>query len=507
MQDYYNAISVVTKAGMEKNMPNEKEIAVIEEIAGQDMSEIKRTVLAKLLEKIVPVDYVEVCKSLGWTPTQNSDGSDKPPGQKHYKVAIIHQLMVVAKENNWHLIRDNGFSYIYTGCFWISLDKAELKNFLKNVAIKQRFAEINARDSLFISLLYEQSVQDGFFSEKLLQKRSMINLHNGTLVLNPDGVRVKPFDYKDFLTHQLPFDYDENATNTVFLDYLNDVLPDSDTQRTLQEVCGYLFVKGLKLEKIVFLYGTGANGKSVLFEVLSGLIGDENISHYSLESLTDDKGYHRAKIKDKIVNYGSDIKLNKIDAGMFKTLASGEPVEARLPYCEPFIMSDYAKLIFNLNRLDNANIEHTHGFYRRIIIIPFNVTIKDEYQDRSLHKKILENKAGVLNWVIEGAERVIKNEDIYMSEECKTFKAKFIKETDSAALFIDAARYTTSGNSLVQLKSLYAEYKEFCGEDGYKPLGKTNFSRRLVAIGCDKEADSNNDICFKLIKKCTTSVR
>jgi putative DNA primase/helicase len=51
-------------------------------------------------------------------------------------------------------------------------------------------------------------------------------------------------------------------------------------QRTLQEVCGYLFIKGLKLEKIFFLYGTGANGKSVLFEVINGLIGTENISHY-----------------------------------------------------------------------------------------------------------------------------------------------------------------------------------------------------------------------------------
>jgi putative DNA primase/helicase len=81
---------------------------------------------------------------------------------------------------------------------------------------------------------------------------------------------------------------------------------------------------------------------------------------------------------------------------MFKTLASGEPIEAGLPYAEPFTMSDYAKLIFNVNRLDNANIEHMHGFYRRILIIPFEKMIADEDQDKSLHKKILSNKVGVL---------------------------------------------------------------------------------------------------------------
>jgi putative DNA primase/helicase len=80
---------------------------------------------------------------------------------------------------------------------------------------------------------------------------------------------------------------------------------------------------------------------------------------------------------------------------MFKTLASGEPIEARLPYAEPFTMSDYAKLIFNVNRLDNANIEHMHGFYRRILIIPFEKMIADD-QVKLLHKKILSNKVGVL---------------------------------------------------------------------------------------------------------------
>jgi putative DNA primase/helicase len=39
------------------------------------------------------------------------------------------------------------------------------------------------------------------------------------------------------------------------------------------EYLGYLFVrnKSLNLEKSLILYGTGANGKSVLFEILNAL--------------------------------------------------------------------------------------------------------------------------------------------------------------------------------------------------------------------------------------------
>jgi len=473
----------------------------VEAIKVKSVTETKRHTLSNLLIKVKIVNFYSTCTALGWEPSKNTNGVDNPPTQSNYKVAIIDELMKTAKTYNWHLALDSGLFYIYTGSMWISLDKDELKNFLKEVAIKQSYPPIKAKDSKFIIQLYDQAIQDGFFTDKHYNRESMINLNNCTLVLNADGVTTKSFDYRDFLTHQLPFNYDPKAHNAIFQKYLDDVLPNKETQRTLQETCGYLFIKGLKLEKIFFLYGTGANGKSVLFEVINGLIGDENISHYSLESLTDGNGYFRAKIKDKIVNYGTDIKLTNIDAGMFKTLASGEPIEARLPYCEPFTMSDYAKLIFNVNRLDNANIEHTHGFYRRILIIPFDKTIADDKQDKSLHKKILNDKAGVLNWIITGAKQVIASEDIFISPECHKFKAKFIKETDSVALFLDDSGYEASDISIIYLSNIYADYKGFCIDDGYRALGKNNFGKRLQALGIKRAKDNHNKDGFKMVKK------
>lgn len=291
-------------------------------------------------------------------------------------------------------------------------------------------------------------------------------------------------------THQLDFEHDPRAINNLFLTYLEQVLPDPDTRKTLQQVAGYLFIKGLKMERTFFLFGLGANGKSVFFEVLSGVIGADNISNYSLESLTDKEGYFRAKIKDKVVNYGTDINLNRIDAGLFKTLASGEPIQARLPYKEPFMMSDYAKLIFNVNKMDSLNMEHTLGFYQRLFIIPFNVTIPYEAQDRDLHKKILANRAGVLNWIIDGSKEVIKNRDIYVSKECEDFKKQLIKESDSVAMFEAEFIIEQRGHHTVYSATVtqsYEDYQTYCKEAGQKfPLGRNNFSKRMEAIGYKK---------------------
>ena len=94
------------------------------------------------------------------------------------------------------------------------------------------------------------------------------------------------------------------------------------------------------------MYGTGANGKSVFFEVVNALIGMENISHFTLENLTNTRGEYRAQIATKLVNYASEIN-GKLESAIFKQIVSGEPIEARALYGQPYTIKQYAKLIFN----------------------------------------------------------------------------------------------------------------------------------------------------------------
>ena len=76
-----------------------------------------------------------------------------------------------------------------------------------------------------------------------------------------------------------------------------------------------------------------------------------------------------------MVNYASELNRG-LEADTFKQLISGEPIEARLPYGQPFTLTDYAKFIFNCNELP-TEVEHTHAFFRRFLIVPFPVTIPE----------------------------------------------------------------------------------------------------------------------------------
>ena len=401
--------------------------------------------------------------------------------KNHYLIICIEQLLKIAIANKWGLCKKNGFIYLYNGTYWIEIDKERFQFFLGNVALQMGVEKFKGKIHTFKEDLFKQFMADAYLPTPKGKLNSiLINLLNGTFEITPTKRGLRNFEQKDFITHQLPFEYDPEAAAPMFQKYLDEVLPDKDKQKVFAEFCGYIFIKPsvLKLEKMLILFGSGANGKSVFFEILNALLGTENISNYSLQSLTNDNGYFRAKIGNKLVNYASEIN-GKLETDIFKQMASGEPIEARLPYGDPFILNEYAKLIFNCNELPK-DVEHTNAYFRRFLIIGFDVTIPEDKQDKQLPQKIIQNElSGVFNWILQGLDRVLEQKNFSKCEAVDNARSDYEKQSDSVQLFISEMEYKTSTTDYVLISELYPKYKTFCIEDGYRPVGKTKFIQRL----------------------------
>jgi putative DNA primase/helicase len=85
---------------------------------------------------------------------------------------------------------------------------------------------------------------------------TLINLKNGTFEISETTLKLRKPDAADFLKYQLPFEYQQAATAPMFMVFLARVLPEPELQAILAEYVGYVFVVGLKLEKVLLLYGT-----------------------------------------------------------------------------------------------------------------------------------------------------------------------------------------------------------------------------------------------------------
>src|SRR5690554_3371059 len=385
--------------------------------------------------------------------------------------------------------------YLYNGEYWNCVSNHTFYTFLGAAALKMGLTRNTSKLYTFreqvtkqlLSVARKYDVNDFNNSTNNSNEKILINLLNGTFEIDGYDMRLRKPEKDDFLTYQLPFKYDESAECPMFDEYLNTVLPDKNNQKILMEYLGYIFVRtnALKLEKTLLLYGTGANGKSVLFEILNALLGgSNNVSTYSLQNLTNENGYYRAMLGNKLVNYASEINGN-MDVSIFKQLVSGEPVDARLPYGEPFTLTNYGKLIFNCNQLPTS-VENTHAFFRRFLIIPFEVTIPKEKQDKKLAQKIIKSElSGVLNRVLEGLRRILEQKSFTKSTSVEELLNEYKKENDNVALFVEEEGFEKSTKDHITISDLHSTYKNYCLSSGYVPLTNRLFTSRLRSMGIE----------------------
>lgn len=472
-------------------------------------------ILGELLNEFEPLDFhslafPEVVELKQKLETLNGDEAEAKTilkqlnsfklKTKHYLILSTENVIETAKNNRWGICKNHDFIYLFNGAFWANIDSEPFQNFLGEAAENMNVGKYSARYYQFREQLFKQFLSSAYLPKPEASKDVvLINLKNGTFEISPTGTRLKIFDRNDFLTYQLPFDYDPEAKAPIFQKYLDRVLPDATRQKVLSEYLGYVFIKNgsqsFKLEKALLLYGTGANGKSVFFEIVNALLGEANICHCTPQNITNDNGYYRAIIANKLVNYASEIN-GKLDPDIFKKLVSGEPVDARLPYGKPFIIQQYAKLIFNCNQLPK-DVEHTNAYFRRFLIIPFDETIPEAEQDKELHTKIIKSElSGVFNWILSGLDRLLKQKKFTECEAAKNAVKQYRKESDSVQLFFDEYSYKSSIDKYERIKDLYNAYKEFCFDDGYFKVSNRTFKTRLMSYGIQTEKKNVGNVAY-----------
>lgn len=432
-------------------------------------------VLDKLLDCIKKVNFREYTKIQGNAKLKRN----------HFVVAIIEIILQVARDNGFSLCRKHGLVYVFNGEYWQFAERSEFEYFLGKASLNMGVDKYSAKFHAFKSELYKQFIADAHLEEICIpHSTTVINLTNGTFEISPFNQSLRPFDKDDFLTYQLPFSFNKSAEAPLFNKYLNRVLPERDLQNILAEYLGYIFIKNnvLKLEKVLLLYGNGGNGKSVLFEIVLALFGTENVSNFSLQSLTADNGYCRAMLSNKLLNYASEIK-GKLETNIFKLLVSGEPVEARLPFGQPHTINNYARFMFNCNTLPEQ-VENTNAFFRRFLIIPFKATITENEKDPDLSKRIIRSElSGVFNWVLQGLNRLLENRSFTASKIPENEVLKYQQESDSVLLFLEDQFYQTSTSIDTPYANIFSEYRTFCIESNYRLESKKAFSQKLRKLG------------------------
>lgn len=451
-------------------------------------------ILSRLLKLIEPIDF-QAFLNIKSDLTDKDKSSKFDLDDEEKSVVILENLLMKADEISLGLIMDNYSAYIFNGGYWEEVNLKLLKTFLSEVAIRSGFPMLKARKKRINEMFFNQfTLTASSYINKNDNDVVKINLLNGTYHINSNGSGkgnvLKSANKEDYFKYQLPFEFNPDSKAPEFERFLNDVLPDKGCQNVLLEYIAYALTRQLKLEKVLILYGTGSNGKSAFFEIITALLGATNVSTIDMRKICDESGYYRVGLDAKLLNYASEFG-GKIDNQMFKKLISGEPVEARHPNKEPIIIKDYCKFMFNANKL--PEVEHTDAFFRRPIILPFTTKIDKSIMDIHLPKRIIKNElSGIFNLVLDGLERLLRQDGFSESELINNELAKFKKENNSVAMFLEEEHWIASKTQKIRLIDLYPFYERYCRESGQISFSRKNFSKRLKELDFIIEPGTNN---------------
>lgn len=259
--------------------------------------------------------------------------------------------------------------------------------------------------------------------------------------------RTLNFDRGLFPKRCLPYAFDANAGCSTWEAFLAEVLPDASMRDVLQEFFGMCFVDrdALSIEKMALMVGSGANGKSVVCDVMRAVLGGGgNVGNLSPDQLQDQKQI--AGLDGMLLNIAPDVRRGASFDSALKALSSSQEITGWKLYsggvtvkCPP--------LAFALNEMPYFR-DTTDAFFRRLLVFRFDVVIPEERQDRSLAARIVSTEScGVFRWMMEGRRRLLANRGMFT--RCAAMDAALselkdeVKTVQSPVLqFIDGMGYS-----------------------------------------------------------------
>lgn len=399
-----------------------------------------------------------------------------------------------------------GTWFFWKGHYWqeclggeIEAAAKEISDLIAETAIRALKADNQNAKSLFmhaykaqnraqIKSMIELARSEHSMSEKILSNLNkdphLLGVQNGVVDLRR-GLLVTPSPEMR-ITKQCDASFVPGSKCNLWLSFLQDIFSDQETIDSVQRLAGYSFTGHTTEEIMVICFGHGANGKSVLTNVLQKIAGNYGKSGSSnlLKARRDDDTGPRPDIASlcgaRFVSVNEMQSGDHLDEQAVKILASREMISARHLYKDEFTYTPTAKIFLKTNHKPIIKGEDD-GIWRRLVLIPFERKFAEHERDKNLEDKLMAEADGILEWVIEGAFKWYTS-GLNLSQRIVSQSAIYRSESDLLGQFLED-EVDFSPNSRALDSTTYYEYTRWCTNNGTRALSKKRFTQKFEERG------------------------
>jgi putative DNA primase/helicase len=309
------------------------------------------------------------------------------------------------------------------------------------------------------------------------------------------------------MTHCAGAPYEPQAPCGLWLEHLWRVFGErQELVDFFQVLCGYA-ATGLTIEqKLAILYGTGCNGKSVTVGTLSAALGTYAApAAFTTFTVRRNEGPRDdlARLYGKRLVTASEAQAGaRLDESMIKEATGGEEIVCRRLYQESFSYAPQFQILLSTNHKPRIH-GGDHAIWRRVWLLPFDVTIPDDEKDERIADKLRAELPGVLAWVVRGALRW-GNEGLQAPADVLAATKAYRDEEDVFADFLEACcvieeNLSSTVGALHKAHTKWAEdtgekavsaraFKAMLTERGFQNLGHEPGTRRALVGGLSLSA-------------------
>ena len=274
----------------------------------------------------------------------------------------------------------------------------------------------------------------------------------------------RPNRVDDYMTTTMAHDYDPNAECPNFERVLREALPDQLEREFFQRVIGYAW-SGLCEQNILLInVGEGQNGKSVIFGGLQYAAGKDYACSLPPSFLMQKHGGAEGHptelydLKGKRLVHTDELPVSgKFDEKRLKMLSGGGSIRARLMHKDFIEFEPTHTFIISTNHM--ATVRGTDfGVWRRLLILPWRVTVPTDKIDPQLGHKMKSEGPGITRWAIDGLmDYLARGRKIDPPQSVKDVVSSYRQEQDILGNWLNDFDYVASYGVGVERESARAK--------------------------------------------------
>jgi len=317
-------------------------------------------------------------------------------------------------------------------------------------------------------------------------------------IINLKTKEVRMRDKNDYYSFELDIEYKYNKDkNDKAYNFLSEItLNNKDLTDYLIRFLGYCLSGYIDDRSFHIMWGTGANGKSTVIEIIKNILKNYYASLSDQALMKNDKNTARATpelmplLNARICVLNETDEERELNASRIKSLTGGDTITARALFSDEINFKTQAKIIMLTNAKPIYNTEDK-AMNDRVKMLPFLATFEKNKKNNDYIDDLKNNYLDAFFYIfVDGCSRYLNGQELtpctLMLDEMNKYKDELDKTKDFINNYdiVDKNEYD---KNIIDIKitlcikktELLSQYLDWCSASNEKPVKRNDFFKMI----------------------------